>query len=50
MTVSQAVPSASLVLLICSVFLVRRIILPEGVCTASLAGLLLLLPDDPEEL
>jgi hypothetical protein len=49
MTVSQAVPSASVSTLTCSLFLVNLMILPLGVWMASLAGFIELLPFDPEE-
>lgn len=49
MTVSHAVPSASFNTLTCSLFLVSRMIFPLGVWIASLAGFIMLLPDDPDE-
>jgi hypothetical protein len=48
-TVSQAVPSASLVLVMCSFFRVNRMILPDGVWIASLAGLEPLLSEEPDD-
>jgi hypothetical protein len=49
MTVSQAVPSASVVVDMCSLFLVSRMILPEGVWMASLAGFMLPLPEELDD-
>lgn len=50
MTVSHWLPSPSLVPLICSLFLVNRIIFPEGVCTANFAGFIeLLLPEELDD-
>ena len=37
-------------LVMCSLFRVNRMILPDGVWIANLAGFVLLLLDDPEEL
>jgi hypothetical protein len=48
-TVSHAVPSASLVLVKCSFLRVNRMILPDGVWIASLAGFMPLLPEQPDE-
>jgi hypothetical protein len=49
MTVSHELPSPSLVPLVCSLFLVNRMILPDGVCTASFAGFVEVLPDELDD-